>query len=98
MPTSKLVRGLAASIVVASLSLSAVACTADSTGELDRGDLITELEDRGMSPEAAECAAEAVISADFTKDEYQAFNAGQAIADTEKAKFYEESLAACTPG
>ena len=26
------------------------------------------------------------------------FNAGQAIADTEKAKFYEESLAACTPG
>ena len=51
-----------------------------------------------MSPEAAECAAEAVISADFTKDEYQAFNAGQAIADTEKAKFYEESLAACTPG
>ena len=48
-------RLLAAGLFTILLPFGAVACGADSTGELDKGDLTDELVDAGMTEDQATC-------------------------------------------
>ncbi len=78
-------RLLAAGLFTILLPIGAVACGADSTGELDKGDLKKELVDAGMTEEQADCMADAMIDADFTKKELEDFQSGE--GDTDSAKY-----------
>ena len=63
------IRALAVVALAITMPFAATACGADSTGELDKGDLVDELKKAGLDEETADCAADAMIDADFTKDE-----------------------------
>lgn len=73
----------------------AAACGADSTSELDKGELVTELEDSGMDTATAGCAADALIDADFTKDEIDQLNAGDEGVDSAKVEAFTKAVTGC---
>lgn len=65
-------RLLAAGLVTIMLPLGAAACGADSTGELNRGEVSEKLQEEvGLDAETADCAADALIDADFTDEELE---------------------------
>ena len=74
---------------------AATACGADSTGELDKGDLVDELKKAGLEDGVADCAADAMIDADFTKDELDELNAGGEIDDAEKTEAFTDAITEC---
>lgn len=79
-------RLLAAGLLTVLLPVGAVACGADSTGELDKGDLTDELVEAGMTEAQASCMADAMIDADFTKEEIDKLNGGDTEA-VDSAKY-----------
>ena len=89
-------RLLAAGLFTILLPFGAVACGADSTGELDKGDLTDELVDAGMTEDQASCMADAMIKADFTQDEIDKLNGGDTEA-VDSAK-YEAFMSATMDG
>jgi hypothetical protein len=79
-------RLLAAGLLTVLLPFGAVACGADSTGELDKGELTDELVEAGMTEAQASCMADAMIDADFTKEEIDKLNGGDTEA-VDSAKY-----------
>ena len=63
------IRATAAIALALFLPVGLTACSEDSTGDLDKGELTEELEKEGLSTDEAECAADALIDADFTREE-----------------------------
>lgn len=89
------IRNLAVAAIALTLPFAAVACGADSTGELDKDDLVKELTDSGMDEATADCAADAMIDADFTKDELDKLNAGDTGVDEKKTEAFTNAIAKC---
>jgi hypothetical protein len=88
-------RKLALVAAIFLLPFAAAACGADSTSELDKGDLTEELEKSGMPTAQAECAADALIDADFTKDELDDLNAGKTDVSKEKTEAFTKAITKC---
>ncbi len=87
-------------IVVLALFLPfAAACSSDSTGDLDKGDLSKELVKSGMQKKEADCVADALIKADFTKSEIDNLNSGKTgSVDSEKVAAYTKAATSCITG
>jgi hypothetical protein len=79
------------------IPLAVASCGADSTGDLDKGDLSKELQkDANMSKAQADCVADALIKADFTKDEIDKLSSGdEKSIDTKKSQVYIEAAMKC---
>ena len=74
------------------LPFGAVACGADSTGDLDKGEMSKKLQDEaGMDKETADCVAGALIEADFTEEELE--NADS--LEGEKGEAFTKAVAEC---
>ena len=85
-------RLLAAGLLTIMLPFGAVACGADSTGELDKGELSKKLQDEAqMDKETADCAADALIKADFTEKELETPDA----LSGEKGEAFTKAIAQC---
>jgi hypothetical protein len=91
-------RYLAVAATAVFLPFAATACGADSTGELDKGELVDELEKGGMDAAQADCMADALIDADFTKDEIDDLNAGDTDVNPEKTEAFTEAATECVLG
>ncbi len=89
------IRYLAVAATALFLPFAATACGADSTGELDKGELVDELEKGGMSATQADCMADALIDADFTKEEIDDLNAGETDVNAEKTEAFTEAATEC---
>lgn len=96
------IRTLAVVATALFLPFAAAACGADSTGELDKGDLTKELQDAGYTEAQAECAADKVIAADFSKEEIDKANeelaAGNITSTDERAQELIEAFTSCLTG
>ena len=79
------------------LPFGAAACSDDSTGDLDKGELTKELEEQtGLTTEEAECAADAMIAADFTREELDSLNANETDeVDADKVAKFTEAITEC---
>lgn len=90
------IRNLAIAAVALLMPFTAAACGgADSTSELDKGDLSKELQKSGMPEAQADCAADALIKSDFTKDEIDKMNAGDSGVDKAKVKEFTAAMVKC---
>ncbi len=86
------IRALAIAGILA-LSSSLAACGDDSTGDLDRGDLSAQLQaEMELDEETADCAADALIDADFTKEELEG---DMESLSTEKGQAFTAALMDC---
>lgn len=88
-------RYLAMAAMALFIPFAASACGADSTGELDKGDLVDELEKGGMDKKQADCMADALIDADFNKDELDSLNAGKSDVDKTKTEAFTKAATEC---
>ena len=92
-------RSLALVATALVLPFAATACGDDSTGDLDKGDLVDEFKDSGMDDAQADCMAGAIIDSDFTKDELDEMNADPTkLEDTDKGKEYMAAVTTCVTG
>lgn len=85
-------RTLAVAAAAIVLPLSAVACSDDSTGDLDVGEISEEIQKSGIPEEQADCVAQALKDADFTEDDLENFSTDP---DSEKGKEYIEAVTDC---
>lgn len=92
------IRSLAVAAMAVTLPFAAAACGADSTGELDKSELVDELEKEGMDSTQANCMADALIDADFTKDEIDELNSGGSDVDADKTEAFTEAATECVLG
>ena len=93
------IRNLAIVATALFLPFAAAACGADSTGDLDKGDLTKELQDSGYTKAQAECAADKVIAADFSKEEIDKANEelskGNLTSDNKRSQELIEAFTSC---
>lgn len=85
-------RNLAVAAVALMLPLSAVACSDDSTGDLDVGEISEEIQKSGIPKEQADCVAQALKDADFTEDDMENFSTDP---ESEKGKEYIAAVTEC---
>jgi hypothetical protein len=92
-------RALAVAALGLLLPLAAACSSADSTGDLKKSDLKEELVKNGLTDKQADCTADALIDADFTKGELDKMNGGkQDEVDKNKVKAFNAAVAKCATG
>lgn len=89
-----LARKFAIGAAVLLMPFAAVACSDDSTGDLDVGDMSKELQDAGFEKEAADCSASKLKEADITKEEIDSFNETQDL-DSETGQQFLSIFTEC---
>lgn len=78
------------------LPVGIAACSEDSTGDLDKGELSDELQKEGLSAEEADCAAGALIDADFSREEVDKLAANDTDGvDADKVDEFTAALSEC---
>lgn len=90
-------RNLALAATALLLPFAAVSCGDDSTGDLDKGDIVDELKKADIPEDQANCMADALIKADLTKDELDKLNSGEDI-DADKQSAFTAALTDCITG
>lgn len=86
-------------VALALLLPFAAGCSSDSTGDLDKGDLSKELVKDGMKKAQADCMADALIKADFTKSELTELNSSSSDkVDAKKVKAFTAATTKCVLG
>lgn len=76
----------------------AAACSDDSTGDLDKGEVKDIYVDAGLPEDQADCLAERTIAEDFSKDEIEALGAADSDVDEEVQKRYMAMITECVTG
>lgn len=91
------IRNLAMAAMAVLLPFAAAACSSDSTGDLNKGDVSKELQKGGaMTKVQADCAADALIKADFSKDELKKLNSNDsAKVSAKKVKEFTKAVTGC---
>lgn len=89
-------RVLAVAAAALVLPFSVVACGDDSTGDLSVNEISSELQKGGINKEQADCIAEALKKADFTKKELE--NLDSMDISTGKGKEYVDAASKCLLG
>jgi hypothetical protein len=89
-----------AASLVASLALAGVlvGCGAESTAELDKGELVEVFEDAGLSAEQSSCVADAVMDADLSEEDLTKVADGEELEDTEASDALASALSDCGVG
>ena len=91
-------RILAVTATALLLPFAATACSDDSTGDLDKGDLVDDFKDSGMTEDQADCMADAIIDSDFTEDELDEMTADPTKLESGKGKEYMNAVTKCVTG
>lgn len=79
------------------LPFIATACGDNSTGDLDKGEIVKQLEKSGVPSAQAGCVADALKKADFTKKEIDDLSKKQDFS-TGKGKEYIDAITKCVTG
>lgn len=91
-------RSLALAATALLLPFAAAACSDDSTGDLDKGEVKDIYVDAGLPEDQADCLAERTIAEDFSKDEIEALGAAESDVDEDVQKRYMAMITECVTG
>ena len=90
------IRSLAVFAAALALPLGAAACSEESTGDLSKGEITSQLVDAGLPEEQAGCMADAMIEIDFTKTELEDIGSGKTTSGEKYDAFFEATTSCMT--
>ena len=88
-------RPMAAVATAAALLLLAPACGESTNGGSAKRELVEELEKQGMNEAQAECAADALIGAGFTRDDLEKARSGDVDVSEKQARTVAAAAVTC---
>ena len=83
------VRSIALLAIAVVLPFGAAACSEESTNDLSKGEITSQLVEAGLPEAQAGCMADALIEIDFTKSELEDIGSGKTTSGEKYDAFFE---------